>query len=123
MKRSKGLAYGVGAREEIEGVGVGNRPGEHGSGEGGGEQGGDEERDVEQPPLGPRPGDRAGEDQMSPVGLRSPVVATGPAGERLGELGRGGRVGRIYKRINHFPVRQERGAPRHQELGQRHARS
>src|SRR5204863_5608885 len=94
----------VPAAEEVDGVGVGNRPRQDGACERGGEQGGEKQHSVERPPLSPRPSQRAGEDEMTAVGLVGPVVVTGPALERQSERGGGGGVGRMYKRINHFPI-------------------
>src|SRR5207245_10092241 len=58
---------------------------------------------------------RACQDEMASLRLVRPVVRAGPALQRGGELRRGFDMGRMYKRVNHFPVRQGGGAPRQEK--------
>jgi hypothetical protein len=60
---------------------------------------------------------------MAAVSLAGPIVAARPALERPGEVGGGGGMSPIYKRINHFPIGQDRRTPGHEELAQLHERS
>src|SRR5881392_676780 len=70
-----------------------------------------EQRDMEAPALA-TPSERPGEDEMTTVRLVRPVVAAGPLGEHDGERrGRPG-MGRMYKRVNDFPIRKGCRPPR-----------
>src|SRR3989442_884387 len=55
---------------------------------------------------------------MPPVGLVRPVVAAGPLGEHDGERRGGPGMGRMYKRVNDFPIRKGCRPPRDQKRAQ-----
>src|SRR5579884_2100655 len=112
----------IGAREQVERVVVGDRPREHGAGKRGGEQGGEEESGMQRPPRAP-PRERPREHQVPAAGFVRPVIAPGPARERRGERRGGAGVGRMYKRVNHFPVGEDGGPPGEEEIGEVHRRS
>src|SRR5207302_8019605 len=58
---------------------------------------------------------------MPPVGLVRPVVAAGPRGEHRGERRGGPGMGRMYKRVNDFPIRKGCRPPRDQKRAQVHS--
>src|SRR2546425_5420577 len=107
------------AREKGQQAGVRNSPGQHRASEGGRVQRGGEQRGMEAPAL-TASGTRLRENQMAAVGLVRPVVAARPLGQHRRQRGGGPDVGRMYKSINDFPIREGRGPPREQEPGQVH---
>src|SRR6184192_4306848 len=110
---------GVTTREKHQWTGIGDPAGEDRTGERDRIQRGDKQDEVGHPAL-PPPGERPREDEMAAIRLVRPVVAAGRVGERRGECRRGPGMGRMYKRINDFPVREGGRPPRHQKLGQVH---
>src|SRR5438034_7758355 len=59
---------------------------------------------------------------MPPVGLVRPVVAAGPLGEHRGERRGGPGMGRMYKRVNDFPIRKGCRPPRDQKRDRKSTR-
>src|SRR6266568_3467717 len=107
-------------------------PMDHGTTGAGMKYGGDERRGEErrreeqqmQPPglAVPTP-QRAREDEMASLRLVRPVGGPGPARERRGERRGGPGMRRMYKRVNHFPVRERCRPPCEQERAQVHRRT
>src|SRR5438046_7026082 len=95
----------VRAREQTQNAVVGDRTAEDGPRDGCGQQGREEQRYV-YPPALPAPPQRPREDEVTPVGLVRPVVASGPHVERLRQGRRGLGVVRMFKRVNEFQVRE-----------------
>src|SRR6266700_3437438 len=109
----------VRAREQGQRIVVRDRPGQHGTCERRGQERRQKKHDVQCPALPPPPeGPR--ENEMPSVGLVGPVVAAEPVGEHRGECrGRPG-MGRMYKRVNDFPIRKGCRPPRDQKRAQVH---
>src|SRR5881396_3444975 len=67
--------------------------------------------------------ERARQHQVASVRLVGPIGGAGPAFQRRGQRWGGPGMRRMYKRVNHFPVRERCRPPGEQELAQVHRRT
>src|SRR6266853_869129 len=109
----------VRTREQVQRIVVGDRTRQHCICERRGQERCQKKHDVQRPAL-PPPAEGPRENEMPPVGLVRPVVAAGPLREAGGERRGGPGVGRMYKRVNDFPIGEGCGPPRDQKRAQVH---